>query len=430
MLPLKTFLTVLSQYCAERQIGWCYARLYTDEAFQTPQRDVDIIAEKRHVSSLIQMIQAWPNIKLVGVIEHPTNTQLYIHGIKQEKNTFFCLDIHHALAFKGIDYLKPSAVILKSVPAECGIGQQAEPMDMALIYLFTHVLKHKTVPASAIAAMNAAYYADRLGFEDLLDVYFGDDASRYVHAISDNKEVKASSLILCKRFQRRTRHQDMLAYSVNKASYYIETAFQRIFKRQDVRIVVLGTDGSGKTHLIHSLKPHVAFLRPRVVHAHLKPVFPWQSHPDSNRVNSQPHAKPNRSWLMSNIKLCYFFFLYWFDAVWPYRGSRVMLYDRYYIDLLVDPRRYRFGGSPTLATFFFRHLPHIHVYIGMSTPPIIAYKRKPELNLLLVQKQYESYQQLTEIHPNAMSLDGTHLTEDALQECVSFIAQTLEKKAR
>lgn len=430
MLPLRTFLTVLFQYCSERTINCCYARHYTGQIFQEPQRDIDIIIAKNNIPSIVAMIEAWPNLKIVGIIEHPHNTQLYIYGIKQGDQLFFCLDLHHTFSFKGQDYLKASSVLLKAVPAINGIGQQADPIDMALIYLFTHILKHRNLSESAITAINLAYQADRLAFEELLEVYFGDDASRMVTAVSEDKDTKRNITRLCKRFQSRQRQQDQLAYLFNAVTYYLTTSLERLFKRQDIRLVILGTDGAGKTTLINALKPLLAFLRPHIVHAQVKPVLPWQSQPDFNRANSHPHAKPQRSWLTSNIKLLYFFSLYWLDAVWPYRGSRIIIYDRYYIDILVDPRRYRFAGSPGLAAFLVRHLPSIHGYIGMSTPPIIAYKRKPEIDLLIMQKQYEAYQQLTQIHHNAIAIDGTHINDETLQSCVVFIATVSEQKAK
>lgn len=429
MLPLKTFLSVLFQYAAEQEIGMCYARYYTDNIFQQPQRDIDIVVLKKDIPSLMAMIKAWPGMGLVGAIHHATNTQLFIYGVRQGEHSFVCLDLHDALSFKGQDYLKPSAVLLKAVPAVCGVGQQADINDLALIYLFTNILKHKTVSPDAVAVINKAYQTDRETFTELLEVYFGYDTSRIVSQITDHRDTRNHIRFLRKAYLNRMRRQDFLGSLINTVTYYASVAFQRITNRHDVRIVVIGTDGAGKTQLINQLKPHLAYLRPFVVHAHLKPVLPGQHQPDSNRTNSDPHAKPDRSWFLSNLKLIHLFALYWLDAIWPRRGSRVVIYDRYITDILVDPRRFRFAGSAMLAAFLLRHLPRIHAYIGLTTPPIIAYKRKPEVPLLIMQKQYEAYQQLISLYPRARGIDGTHITDDAVRECLLHIALSVEATA-
>ena len=428
MLPFKTFLTVMAQYCQESDIGWCYARHYTTDMFTAPQRDIDIITDKRHVKDFITLIAIWPNLKLVGQVEHANNTQLYIYGVRQGEQNFICLDIHHTLALKGLDYLKPSAVILKAVPAENEIGLQPNQIDMALIYIFTHILKHYNTSEHVVSVINTAYQTARTQLIDLLTVYFDEHASPRLTAITDNKNVKKNIRLLRSAYFKRHVQQDRFTFWVNRLTYNMKIILQRMFHRQDVRLVIMGTDGSGKTHFINQLKPLLEFLRPNLLHAHVTPPLPWQLEVDSNRINAQPHAKPNRGWIISNAKLLYFCAIYWIDAFWPHRGSRIILYDRYFTDLLIDPKRFRFGGSTRFALFIQKHLPPVHGVIWLSTPPVIAYKRKPELPLQLMQLQYDAYKQLSASYPYAHALDGTRINPDDLNQTLSFIADALQKQ--
>jgi len=66
-----------------------------------------------------------------------------------------------------------------------------------------------------------------------------------------------------------------------------------------------------------------------------------------------PHALPARGKLASLAKLGYFISDYvagYVLRVWPLAiRSTLVLFDRYFHDLLVDPHRYRYGGSMLFA---------------------------------------------------------------------------------
>ncbi len=427
MMNLEKFLRLLFAYCASDALPCAFARHYSFNDFAYYHNDIDIILSYDHLPKIEKFVDACPGLTLVSRIDLYNNTQLFIHGIRQDKSDFLCLDIHHRFTFKGLPYLNLMALLLRIQPAPCNFGFAPDHIDQALIYIFIALLKHRRLTDTTNNVINQAFKINYNAFQSLLELHFGSRGIKILDQIlNGNINVQMLNRMKNLYIKRQLKYHGLLAFS-SYTFYHLKTAYQRIFQRRDLRIVILGTDGSGKTTLIQKLKPHLLGLRPYIVHAHVYPVLPGQIEPDSRVVNTQPHRMPNHSWFVSNLKLIYMFYLYWFDALWPRYGSRVILYDRYYADLLVDPKRFRFAGSFAFARVTANLLPTIHTAVWLSTPAIIAHKRKPELPLEVVQAQFFAYQDFIQSQPNGLILDGTYMSDDGIQSLHAAIVTQLQK---
>jgi hypothetical protein len=430
VLSLKQFLQILQAFCVEQNIPYAYARTYDESIFLSDKTDIDILLKKDDIVHIIKLLNTCSGLTLCDRIDYPTNTILYIYGVEQEKLRYFCLDIHHTLAFKGLSYLNVSAVLLRSAPSAWSIGSEASPLDMGLIYLFTHILKHKTLSVPARIALQRAYKHDRHEFIDLLELYFDTKADAYVSQLLRQEYNLNPIQRLRSAYYRSALQRHGFISLYHMISYYGETIWQRVFNKHDIRIAVIGTDGSGKTTFTQYVREKLINIRPQIVKAHALPTLPGRPEPDSTIVNNQPHSLPSRSWLVSNIKIIGFFCLYWLDALWPRRGNRLIIYDRYFIDVVVDPKRFRFGGSLNLARLLLKCLPRIDAFIWLSTPPLIAFKRKPEVPLAEMQRQYDLYQSFIRSHQNGLSLNGTALSETDMNNLIEQLNMILASRLK
>jgi hypothetical protein len=425
MIDLNIFLQVLFRYCNESDIPCAFARSYSLFDLSNDHRDIDILLKKNDIEKLIRFIHAWPDIKLVSIIKTRNTTQLYLYGIKQKVSPFLCLDIHHTLALDGLSYLNLNAVLLRKEPVENAPYFQPCLLDLAFIYLFTHILKHKTISAMTRQIIIQAMKNERMAFSSSISLYFGNAGIKLLEKTLDENDLAAMSR-LRRLFINQQRKADMMPVYSAILFEKMQIVFGRLFGRHDLRLVIMGTDGAGKTTLARKLIQRLHYLRPTILHAHLLPVLPGQKEPDSNKINNDPHGLPRRHWLTSNIKLLYYGFLYALDALLPRRGSRLIIYDRYLTDILVDPQRFRFGGSMRLARFIIKCIPSIDFYIWVSTPPSIAYGRKPEVALPVMIEQYEAYKKLSD------SLENTTVftISDDLEALITTISSSLEKQCR
>ncbi len=143
-------------------------------------------------------------------------------------------------------------------------------------------------------------------------------------------------------------------------------------------IAILGPDGSGKSSVMNAIcdglkregyETHTFHLRVRLRKdlGEQAPVV-------------DPHGKrPYGQWL-STIKVFYLIFYYWWGHFFKVRPllkrNAVVMFDRYYHDMLVDPKRYCYGGSMWLARLAGKLIPNPGLWILLDAPPEVLQSRK------------------------------------------------------
>src|SRR3990172_764399 len=150
----------------------------------------------------------------------------------------------------------------------------------------------------------------------------------------------------------RARPGNVIAYWAGD----VKRRLRRALHPTGMMMVVLGPDGVGKTSVIreveHALAP--AFRSTRQYH--LRPHFGVGS--ASRGVVADPHDSPPRGPLLSCAKvalwLAGYYISYLIDILPRLIRSTLVLFDRHYCDILVDPRRYRYGGPRWLAGMLSR----------------------------------------------------------------------------
>lgn len=164
-------------------------------------------------------------------------------------------------------------------------------------------------------------------------------------------------------------------------------------------IAILGPDGSGKSTVIDNLaaKLKLSRLKLRTVHwlPHLTP-YPTRG----EGVAADPHAQAPKSAFLSILQLGKISFFWWWASLrylFHLRAkSEILLSDRFYSDLLADPRRYRYGAFLGLARFIFKFLPAPDQVVVLLTDADTILARKQEVTKEALTRQLESYKQVAE----------------------------------
>ena len=201
-------------------------------------------------------------------------------------------------------------------------------------------------------------------------------------------------------------------------------------------VVLLGPDGSGKTTIAEktfrilksnyrSDKSCLMHWRPGIL-PQLSEVFSrlrLKREKDENFKN--PHRAKTVGFLSSLFRLSY----YSFDFIWGYfsrvrpklyRGMLV-IFDRYYYDFIVDPRRSRINLSSFFPQVFIKFLPHPDAVIYLDNEPEILSKRKQELPLEELKRQVRSYRNLISKIPNGYIVKGNRPVENIINEVTDII---------
>jgi hypothetical protein len=147
---------------------------------------------------------------------------------------------------------------------------------------------------------------------------------------------------------------------------------------------------------------------------------------------TDPHGQPLLPWWRSVLKIPYYIFDYGFGylaKVWPSLArSTVVLFDRYYDDMLIDPRRYRYGASMTLVRLGRRFIPKPDLFLILSVDEAAVLVRKREVADQEVRRQCSAYRQLATTLPNAILLDGSLSPKDVGLDASEAILDYLQQR--
>ena len=197
-------------------------------------------------------------------------------------------------------------------------------------------------------------------------------------------------------------------------------------------LVVLGPDGAGKSTVINALESGLAPFFRRYRYIHFRPGFgDAASGGSTGKPNTDPHGQKPRSLPSSWLKVGY----YTADYISSYArtlrtqlaASTLIIFDRYYQDLLVDPKRFRLCGCELLLKLLAPLIPKPMLYLVLDAEPEAIHARKPELPLEELTRQREIFRQFAQSEHRAVIIptggDETETLTFALKTVVRKIAE-------
>jgi thymidylate kinase len=176
-------------------------------------------------------------------------------------------------------------------------------------------------------------------------------------------------------------------------------------------IAVLGSDGSGKSSVLKELASRFETCR----YATLR-TYHWR--PDVIRTRkgssgpvTDPHGKPCRGRIGSLLSLLLltadWLIGYWTLLVDLRAKGTILAFDRMYFDLLVDPKRYRYGAGRTPARVFWSLLPKPDLVFFLDSAPDVLWRRKQEVPPAELRRQRQAYTTLVRQLPGGYVLNGS-----------------------
>ena len=208
-------------------------------------------------------------------------------------------------------------------------------------------------------------------------------------------------------------------------------------------IVVMGTDGSGKTTILNEILPVIKSMNHQsTVVRHLKPdLLPplgrFRGVKDrSGHVCTQPHASNPSGFIGSFVRLAYlvcdYVLGYWLKVRFKIARTPIAywIFDRYAYDMLIDPRRFRIKLPQWLIKIFVFFVPTPDLIICLGGDPEKIYARKPETSLDEVHRQVSALKEFCSRNQNAVWIDTTSSIEKSANEVLCMILKRLSRKGR
>jgi len=203
-------------------------------------------------------------------------------------------------------------------------------------------------------------------------------------------------------------------------------------KRNNIIIVVEGTDGSGKSFIINSITPWLEKLTGKdVIYYHLRPnllpeigvLLGKRASQDANQVNSNPHSKKQSGLIGSLFRWCYYLIDYtlgYFINVFC-SGKNIFIFDRYYYDYYIDQKRSRTNLPYWILKLGEWLVPSPTISLCLGGDPEKIYARKPETSLEEVKRQTNILKNFCKQKKNAVWIDTTLQPEESIRDAKSAI---------
>ncbi|MGB7588855.1 MAG: hypothetical protein WBM00_09120 [Solirubrobacterales bacterium] len=268
----------------------------------------------------------------------------------------------------------------------------------------------------------------------LLDPPLGSRAGLAVRSLGargQDPEQALTSLAADIRRYRRTPTRLFL-----RASFQVVRALRRVWQPTGLVVLLVGPDGVGKSTLASALAHSAPGKFRRVDRRHLGPgLLPPPAKVLGRRPSdgTAPHAKPASGMIGATARLAYL----WADALlgWlprmavPRARSSLVILERGWFDLAVDPRRYRLSPRPRAVSALGHFLPRPDLVLLLDAGADLVKARKDELEVGEVERQLRAWRVLLpRAGRHVHRLDATGSPEELLEQARELIHRELESR--
>ncbi len=387
--------------------GVKYCVLHGWQTSDVAQGDFDLAIEPDRVKTLERMLAHDCGTRIVQLLQHETTGFFFVAQCEGDASL--------ALVDAASDYRRDGRIYMSAADLLHGTqmrhGLRAAGAATEFKYLLIKKISKLSIPA---------HQRDRLGeLNDTLGVeagkvtgeLFGQHDGARVHEWINTRRWGDLDADL-PRLRRLLRREVLRHDPLNWLRYWLPELgreWRRWRNPTGLFVAVLGPDGAGKSTLIDNLRTRLRGAFRNTDSFHLRPgVFGARS---EGPPVTNPHGLESRSPGISAAKIAYYVAEYALGYALRLRPAlartTLILSDRYFDDLLIDPRRYRYGGPQWLvrrARFF---VPQPDLWFILDVPEKSLLERKREVSDDELSRQRRAYRELGAAIPNAFILDGS-----------------------
>ena len=284
-----------------------------------------------------------------------------------------------------------------------------------------------------------------LGYEDAERgagrVYSEGWKNKIVRACADGTIRK-----LTESWEKELRRESMWRQPATEIVYALKDGWRSVrrwSKPSGLFLALLGPDGVGKSTTTATIKQDLTTLFSQQREFHWRPqlIMPRPEDPVPGRggleemFSQNRHGDPPRGFVISIARLLGVMLDYWIGYFTQIREQLarpgLIVFDRYYHDILVDSLRYRYGGPKWLLHALRFALPPWQVFfIILDADEQVVYSRKQELTLSEIQYQRGAYRELSIKLPNALLLRTDRGLEVCRNQALRGIVEHLGRRFR
>lgn len=409
-------------------IAYCVLRSYKKLPESTGGSDLDILIHQDSVEIFNRLFSDFikkNKLKLVSVISDDKCPKYCISG----ENWGLQVDVFMGSVHFGKKEIIPASILFENTIDYKGV-KVLNSKTAAVLAFLKELLNNKICSKKYIIELQNQVYSQNINSQ-LLSQF----SNEFYHCI--NKHLHQLNETHCLKL-----------YRISKKSFYrpkftgINNKLRRFQQQPGYTIAFLGTDGSGKSTVINKITPilNEAFHN-AVYYEHLRPnQFPSLARligrkEEFNGPVTNPHGSVSANYFGSLLRWSYYMLDYtlgFFLKIWPKKAIRscVWIFDRYYYDYLIDPKRSCIKLPAWILKLGQFLIPEPDMIICLGTDAETIHNRKPELPLEEVKRQVEDLRKFCEGHKRAVWVDTGQYIEESTNEVMHTIINYMSHRFR
>ncbi|NRB37445.1 MAG: hypothetical protein HRU20_03125 [Pseudomonadales bacterium] len=412
----------LFSYFDKNDIRFCLVNGYKDVVEKNnTDSDIDLLLKRKdflRIESLLKDFCEIECFQLIQVLHHDLLAK-NIFLFNPADGEFLNLDLYGELSRKSI-VIEEEETVFSSLEQYEGVPILSAENEF-INYLIKKLDKNDLTEMN-FSHLHSLYLKSEDTCKQKLEKYGVDFSSLVINAFSSNSY---SSLISGRDALMGVfyEHKPM---ELRRLFFNGLRFLKRVIKPTGLTISFLGPDGSGKSTIIDALEKAQLPFR-RVDYFHLKPIKTVSQSSDEVVV-SEPHKYPPYSAVKSYLKLLFFVGQYnkgWVKNISALKiRSSLVIFDRYFDDLLVDTRRYRYGGRLKVARRVKSIIPRPEVYFILTAAPDVIYGRKQEVPYEELERQVEAYDSIAD-GKRYVKVDVDRSVDDIVKEIIVTLMERM-----
>ncbi|MGB8356958.1 MAG: hypothetical protein WCD79_23880 [Chthoniobacteraceae bacterium] len=352
-------------------------------------------------------------------IEHHVSAFCSILANAQEPGCVLRLDVCSAYT-EGRCFVADGATLL--LDRRCYKNFYVPSPSAEFIYVLAKLLGKKKSVARYLSRLRELWQEDRAGAQRRFDELLGDTGA----SLETWFERPAEEWSELGRIMRRRN-----GYGIELSCREFGRLLRRVAHPTGLHIALLGSDGVGKSTLLAQVRRTMESCFPKQQAFHFRPMLFQKNH---GAPVSDPHARPSRNAVMAFAKVFYYFFdnwVGWLLRVLPGKWrSALVIFDRNFDDMLVDPRRYRIGGWTGLVRVLRGLLPREDLVFVLDASPEVIHGRKPELPVAELERQRGELRKLVKNDRRYVLVSAEGVPEEVAAEVCRKIVETVAARTR
>ena len=309
------------------------------------------------------------------------------------------------------------------------------PDKEALHLLMKRIVKGRCTQTDS-DKFRAMYYSSRL-LRAEVQRWFGTQGTADVAALFD-RPPEALQTLLMSRLQgllwRRylVRHPFLF---MRRWLLHLVRVIGRLRRPTGYFVIIVGPDGSGKSTIAAALGEQLERAFRNVWRFHWRPhLLPrlsgHRAAPDA-RTDTPPEVSRYKG-IVSLARFLYYWFDfvigYWSQVYWRTAQTTLVIGERYYHDVIVNPQRYGFAVPAWLLRLASHCVPAPDLTVLLENRPEVIHERKPELSPDAITRQIGAFRRQLPFWGPSLIVATTADAETAARIISSTILRHCGKK--